>query len=59
MVFALLAIALSCAALVAGVIAAVLAFITHEEADSAETDADRAYRWREEMRAKSHERWRR
>lgn len=40
-------------ALVGGVLALAFAFKTHMEAGSHETHADRAYRWREQMREMS------
>lgn len=41
-------------ALVGGVLALAFAFKKHMEAGSHETHADRAYRWREQMREMSH-----
>lgn len=59
MIWPVFIVAMSSLACVGGILALALAFKTHMEAGSHETDADRAYRWREQMRAKSHERWRR
>lgn len=41
-------------AIIGGVLALVFLFITKSETRSHETHADRAYRWREQMREKSH-----
>jgi hypothetical protein len=43
-------------AIIGAVGASICWFIVRAEQRSYETDAERAYRWREEMRAKSHDR---
>lgn len=43
-------------AIYGAVIAAIWLFITSQRADMAESDAERAYRFREQMRRKSHDR---
>jgi len=52
-------VAMGSLAIIGAVLAAIWWFIARTWNDAAESDADRAYRFREEMRAKSHERWRR